>query len=203
MTFSLDYRWRIVSLLHVYDLDINFLSELFGPKRRTILRWYKLFKERGVVEENKIGQESKSRWPLEVLARVEQYCREHPTFYLEELKDLLETEFPDLSNTSLPTICRALNFDLGLTRKVLTKAAREAAPAEIRNYQKKLGALYSYPAQLVFIDETSKDGRHAYRRYARSKRGTKAVDLSHGNQLAGHSPDANFMRLLRDTSFPS
>lgn len=74
-----------------------------------------------------------------------------------------------------------------LTRKVLTKAAREAAPDEIRTYQAKLKAIYSYPEQLVFIDETSKDGRDAFRKYARSKKGTKAVvklPFSRGNRVS-------------------
>ncbi|KAG7363506.1 transposase [Nitzschia inconspicua] len=175
MTYSLDFRWRIVSLLHVYDLDVDFLSDVFGPKRRTIHRWYQLFREKGVVEEQDKVPMKKSRWPEDVLARVNEYCKSHPSFYLEELKEMLEQEFPDLTNISLPTICRALNFDLKLTRKVLTKAAREAMPAEIRNYQEKLHAIYSFPGQLVFIDETSKDGRHAYRKYARSKKGSKAI----------------------------
>jgi len=68
-----------------------------------------------------------------------------------------------------------LNFDLKLRRKKLTKAAREAVPEEIRNYYEKLKPIYSYPEQLVFIDETSKDGRDAFRRYARSRKGTKAT----------------------------
>lgn len=174
MTYSLDFRWRIVSLIHVYDIDVKYLSDIFGPKPRTIFRWYRLFLRKGVVEE-KHHRAFSSRWPDDVLERVEAYCKEHPTFYLEELKEFLEDTFPELKNVSLPTICRALNFDLKLTRKVLTKAAREAAPLEIRTYQAKLRAIYHYPSQLVFIDETSKDGRHAYRRYARSKQGTKAV----------------------------
>ena len=173
MAYTVDYRWRIVSLMHVYDLDVAFLSDIFGPKRRTILRWYSLFKRRGVVEENKRSDQRRSRWPEDVLRRVQEYCREHPTFFLEELKTFLETEFPDLTNISLPTICRALNFDLQLTRKVLTKAAREAAPAEIRNFQSKLCAVYSFLGQLVFLDETSKDGQNTYRKYAQSKRGQK------------------------------
>ena len=57
----------------------------------------------------------------------------------------------------------------------MTKAASEAAPLEIRSYMAKLRAIYHYPAQLVFIDETSKDGRHAYRRYGRSEKGTKVI----------------------------
>jgi len=39
----------------------------------------------------------------------------------------------------------------------------------------------------VFVDETSKDGCHAYRKYARSSRGTKAVvklPFSRGNRVS-------------------
>ena len=75
----------------------------------------------------------------------------------------------------MSTICRALNFDIQLSRMVLTKATREAALAEVAIYLAKLKAIYSYPSQLVFVDETSKDGRSAYRRYAWSLKGTKAT----------------------------
>ena len=85
--------------------------------------------------EEKHHRRASSRWPEEVLEQVEKYCKEHPTFYLEELKDFLEMTYPELPNASLPTICRALNFDLQLTRKKLTKAAREATPIEIRTYE--------------------------------------------------------------------
>ena len=37
MTYSADFRWRIVSLMHVCDVDVSFLVDVFGPKRRTIL----------------------------------------------------------------------------------------------------------------------------------------------------------------------
>ena len=164
MTYSLDFRWQVMSLIHVYNIDVPFLSEFFGPKPRTICQWYALFDKYGVVDYIRTGPDQrKSRWPPAVLAQVERYCKEHPTFYLEELKDFLESKFPDLKNVSLPTICRALNHDLKLTRKVLTKATREAAPEEVRNYKKKLEEIYSYPTQLVFLAETSKDGSYAYR----------------------------------------
>ena len=174
MVYSLDFRWRIVTLIHVYGLEISFVSDLFGPKPRTITRWYSLFRAKGVVQEDSPPTVT-SRWPPDVVIAVEQYVKKHPTFYIEELQDYLTEAFPTLGNVSLSTICRALNFDLQLTRKSLTKAAREAVPLEVRNYQAKLKAIYSYPSQLIFIDETSKDGRDAYRKYARSKRGTTAV----------------------------
>ena len=48
-------------------------------------------------------------------------------------------------------------------------------PAEINRFYQKLAPFYSFPGQLIFLDETSKDGRSAYRRYARSLRGTPAL----------------------------
>ncbi len=46
---------------------------------------------------------------------------------------------------------------------------------EIETFYQKIKKFYMYPQQLVFVDETSKDGRHALRRYAWSKKGSKAV----------------------------
>ena len=184
--YSDEFRWRIVSLIHIYDLDVSFLSDIFGPNARSINRWYSTFRKKGNVC-NAAPAIRASRWPPEVGRHVEIYVRAHPTFYIEELQENLREKFPDVKNTSESTICRALNFDLQLTRKVLTKAAREAAPGEIKNYYDKLKSIYSYPEQLVFIDETSKDGRDSFRRYARSKKGTKAVvrlPFSRGNRVS-------------------
>ena len=58
--------------------------------------------------------------------------------YIEELKDHLRSQYPRLRNTSDSTICRVLNFDLQLTRKKLTKAAREAVPKEKHTYKRHL-----------------------------------------------------------------
>ena len=135
--YSDDLRWRIVSLIHIYDVDIPFLSDIFGPKPRSIQRWYNKFLRTGTVRDN-VPNLKESRWPPEVVLDVEKYVKAHPTFYIEELKQHLRSEFPDLKNTSDSTICRALNFDLQLTRKKLTKAAREAAPKEIKKLLRQI-----------------------------------------------------------------
>ena len=181
-----DLRWRIVTLIHVYDIDPHFLSDLFGPNPRSIQRWYQMFLNAGTVRHNLPAMRA-SRWPAEVVLAVEEHVKGHPTFCIEELKCFIQQEFTNLRNVSESTTCRVLNFDLQLTRKKLTKAAREAAPEEIENYFNKLRPIYSFPEQLVFIDETSKDGRDAFRRCARSKRGTKAVvklPFSRGNRVS-------------------
>ncbi|OWZ16462.1 Transposase, partial [Phytophthora megakarya] len=96
-------------------------------------------------------------------------------FYIEELQAALKLKFPDLPNISTTAICRILRFDLGLTRKVLTKRARESVPAEIEAYYKKLPPFYRGPDQLVFLDETAKVGRSVLRRFAWSPRNTPAI----------------------------
>lgn len=83
--------------------------------------------------------------------------------------------YPELSNVSVPTICRALRHDLKLTRKKLEKRAREAIPQEIEDYKYRLQPYYYFPEQLVFVDETSKDGRTAHRKYAWSAKGSRAI----------------------------
>lgn len=100
---------------------------------------------------------------------------EHPCLYLKELQENLIETFPDLTNTSISTICRALRHDLQLTRKKMEKRAREAIPQERIDYLFRLSPFYLYPEQLIFVDETSKDGRSAMRQYAWSTIGTPAV----------------------------
>ena len=116
-----------------------------------------------------------SRWSPEVEDFVRGYVQHHPCFFLEELQEALRAAFPDLHNTSVPTICRALRHDLHLTRKKLQKRARESRPEEIAQFKINLEELYQYPEQLVFIDETSKDGRASLRKYAWSTVNTPAV----------------------------
>jgi len=53
--------------------------------------------------------------------------------------------------------------------------AREAAPRELEDYHDRLNYFYAYPEQLVFIDESSKDGRDAVRSRAWAPRGERAV----------------------------
>ncbi len=98
----------------------------------------------------------------------------HPCFYLEELQATLHEHYPDFAS-SVPTLCRILRKDLQLTRKVLTKRVRESRPLEIQLFHQKLSKIYTYPDQLIFMDETSKDGRSTVRKYAWSRRGEPAI----------------------------
>ena len=154
--YSDDLRWRVVSLIHNYGIEADFLSGIFGPNPRSIHRWYRKFLKTGTVRDN-LPVLRQSRWPREVIAEVEKYVKAHPTFYIEELKDHLRSQYPRLRNTSDSTICRVLNFDLQLSRKT-NKSCKRICSRRNLDFKKKLRPICSYPEQLVFVDETSKDG---------------------------------------------
>ena len=130
---SEDLRWRIVYLIHIHDVDRCFASELFGTNHCTVRRYHTRFLRTGSARDTPPVLRA-SRWPAHVAQDVEACVKSHPTFCIEELQDYLRVQYPNLRNTSEVTICRALNFDMRLTRKKLTKEARKSAPAEIQNF---------------------------------------------------------------------
>ncbi|ETV66012.1 hypothetical protein H257_17429 [Aphanomyces astaci] len=151
---SLDMRWRCAVLVQVYSIDVNTVVVLLGLSHRSVTRFNTQFMKTGTVDAMR---------------------NTSPCFYIEELQDALKLEFPTLANVYKATICRALMHDLGLTRKVLEKRAREAAVFELHDYYRRLRPLYSNPDQLVFVDETSKDGRDALRKQRVSGRAVQKL----------------------------
>jgi transposase len=172
--FSTDLRWRCVVLHFVYAATLENVALIMGVSKRSMKRWMQLFERTGQVVSDAPRQQS-ARWPQEVYDFVEGYVLTNPCFYMQELQDELKTTFPAVNNVSLPTICRALRHDLKLSRKILEKRARESIPEQIMEYYNKLALVYSFPEQLIFIDETSKDGRDALRRHGWSRINEPAV----------------------------
>jgi transposase len=160
MAYASDLRWRAVVLVFLYSIEPDFVGAILGVSERTVRRWLRCFERTGSPSPTQALSKKKSRWPTHVLEFVQLYVENHPCFYIEELQAELRSKFDDVKNVSVSTICRALRFDLSLTRKVLTKRARESAPKERREYAARLLPFYSGPDQLVFVDETSKDGRY-------------------------------------------
>ena len=185
MTVSEDLRWRAVVLVYVYGISSNQSALLLGVSKSSVKRWLKLFNERGSIDPLK--RPPKGKLTPEMKSFIEEYTQLHPCFYIQELQDEIKSRFLEFKHNSIPTLCRILRKDLNLTRKVLTARAREAVPKEIQEYFNRLAPFYSYPDQLVFVDETSKDARHAIRRYAWSTKGTPAVvnlPRSRGNRVS-------------------
>jgi transposase len=186
MTYSTDLRWRAIVFHYLYSLNTKTITALLGCSERSIRNWINMFEKSGNVEPLQ-RRNRKTRWPQEVLSFVETYTKEHPCFYIEELQHNLKQNFPHVGNFSVSTICRALRFDLKLSRKILTKRAKESSQQEIVEYVYRLRYYYQRPDQLVFVDETSKDGRSAVRRFAWSKIGTPAIvslSFSRGKRIS-------------------
>lgn len=173
-TYSADFRWRCVVLRYVYSMAQEHIHLLMGVSVRSLRRWNELFHAKGTVVDT-AGPDMTARFSQEVYDAILKYVDGNPTFYLEELQDWIQAEFPSVRNVSIPTLCRALRHDLKLTRKVLQKRAKEASLREQIAYSDRLSKWYMYPEQLVFCDESSKDGRSVARRYGRSKMGSRCI----------------------------
>ena len=99
-----------------------------------------------------------------------------PWLYLDEIVERLNTH-PCVVN------CRAYNINHigrqlavdGFSLKKMRKFASEQDEIERLAYWQAMTALVLYPAQLVFIDETSKDGRTLRRSHGRSLSGQRIV----------------------------
>ena len=72
--YSDDLPWRVVSLIHIYAIEVYFLSDIFDPNPRSIHRWYQKFLKTGTVRDN-LPVCRQSRWPPDVIAEVENMLR--------------------------------------------------------------------------------------------------------------------------------
>ncbi|ETN14244.1 hypothetical protein PPTG_07878 [Phytophthora nicotianae INRA-310] len=151
MTFSVDLRWRAIVLVYVYNIDRSTVSSVLGVSARSQERWYTQFRKTGNVSSERKKKNKTSRWPPDVCNFVKKYVTANPCFYFEELREEQRANFSDLLNISDSSICRALRFDLGLTRKVLTKRASESIPRERREYVQRLLPYYCGPDQRVSL----------------------------------------------------
>lgn len=151
MTFSDDFRWRAVALLHLYKVPIVHVSEVFGPKQRTIRRWYSMFIKDGVVRED-ADKQKHCRWPADALAAVEASVKQlHLTFYIEESQDCIRKQFPNLTTASTASICRVSNFDQNFTNVGVSSTATSVVVAAASNVVLSSG--------LVLGDKQSKRNR--------------------------------------------
>ncbi|OWZ20580.1 Transposase [Phytophthora megakarya] len=134
--------------MYVYSVDIATVATVLAVSVRSLSRWYTRFRATGNVLKDQPRAKT-SHWPSAVCAYVRGYVGNHPCFYFEELCCELRTRYKDSINVSDSTICRALRFDLNLTRKVLTKRARESVVRERQEYVEQLLPYYSGPGQLA------------------------------------------------------
>ena len=117
MTVSGDLRWRAVVLYLYQGCGLEDVSELLGVSRSAIKSWKKQFETTGTVQPQRHRKQSE-RWPQEVYNYIKLYIQEHPCFIFDELILVLKECFPAVTTFTAPTLCRALNQDMNLSRKV-------------------------------------------------------------------------------------
>ncbi|OWZ05836.1 Transposase, partial [Phytophthora megakarya] len=141
------------------------VGRIFGVSGRTVRRWYMYFKKSGNVIPQQRNRDNV--YDPQVAAFVDKNVKQHPCFYVEELQAELRGRFgSNRAGFSASSILRLLKFGLGLSRKVIERRAREAVPREISVFMSKIKCWYTYPEQLLFVDETSKNDLDCVRRYA-------------------------------------
>ncbi|GLD97843.1 hypothetical protein PINS_up006540 [Pythium insidiosum] len=152
--YGSEIRWQAVTLVYAYAVPVSSVARILGVSERAVRRWYNQFIRSGHVMPAE--QERRDWYPADVIEFISSYVASHPCFFVEELQSELKVRYAHLGlRASHATILRVLHDDLKLTRKVLEPRAREAAPMEILTYKAKLAAFYTYPEQLIFIDETA------------------------------------------------
>ena len=143
----------------------------FGVSASSIRRWRAAFHAHGSIGSQKIERNGRrSKITPAVLDAVLGYLEEHPDAYLDEVQTwLLEHHDSYPSISALDRTIRASGFSYKLLR-------REAAERDqqLRDQWYDIQQNLFTAAQLLFVDESSKDDRTIYRRYGRSARGTRA-----------------------------
>ncbi|KAE8987644.1 hypothetical protein PR003_g21662 [Phytophthora rubi] len=148
--YSADFRWRAVVLHYAYSVPCERVARILGIAGRSVRRSYELFKSTGHVIGG--GRVKKHKYAPKLLQFISGNVKEHPTFYVEELQAELQNQFAQLrTGLSASTLLRVLRFEIKLSRKVLERRAREAAPLEIEAFRTKLRCWYRYPEQLAKI----------------------------------------------------
>ena len=56
MTYSNDLKWRAVSLVYCYSLNVGEVSSILDVSERSITRWYNMFKKTGEIKKKKKGR---------------------------------------------------------------------------------------------------------------------------------------------------
>eukprot|EP01029_Cantina_marsupialis_P003304 TRINITY_DN1313_c0_g1_i1.p2 TRINITY_DN1313_c0_g1~~TRINITY_DN1313_c0_g1_i1.p2 ORF type:complete len:170 (+),score=16.02 TRINITY_DN1313_c0_g1_i1:389-898(+) len=163
--YSIDLRWRAVFLVLIYCMTHLEASEYLFVSRPSVDNWLRRFEEIGDVCD--FERTKRNRYSAEVLEWIEQYTYQFPDYYLHEIQRDIKVQFPNLRNVSVPTLCRAINKDLGLTRKVIETRAMERNAELRRAFIDDLKGMYVSDDQFIFIDEVARDGRDVRRRYGK------------------------------------
>jgi len=116
------------------------------------------------LPENWVRRGWRATWAAQEADAERGMIDEDPTGFYDEYAVLLSRELN--KSVSVPTVYRYMTRDLKYSRKKLHKIAQERRVDLRAAFLRGISEQGLRPAQLVFVDETSKDDRTARRTYA-------------------------------------
>ncbi|KAG6964746.1 hypothetical protein JG688_00007560 [Phytophthora aleatoria] len=158
--YSADFKWRAVTVHYAYAVSCEVVGRVLGVSRRSPVVC--TVEETGHILAKE--RDALPGYPAAVVAFVASYSKDHACFYVEELLAEVKRRFP----VQQRGLCAS------------STAVRVESIA-------KVAGLLQLPEQLIFLDETSKNGLDSMRRYAWSARGERAVvrvPFKRGNRVS-------------------
>ncbi|KAG7096475.1 hypothetical protein E1B28_003906 [Marasmius oreades] len=169
---STDMKKRALYLLEEgWGLDA--VLDALGVSDDSVRRWRRNEEEYGSVRSPVLPQGRPRILGTAVSIELDQLVRETPSIFLDEIMGYLAIMHGQ--SISIPTIQRNL-VELGLHRKLIRKIASQRDEALRTSWLDHI--IQNYTAeQMVFVDESSKDGRTIARRYGRAQRGETPEEI--------------------------
>ncbi len=174
-TISRDMKERALELLRD-GWDLDDVVEALGVHPRSIGRWLDNHEQYGSVIPTKYPQGRPRRLSTLISQELSLLIQQSPSLFLDEIVEWLALMHDQ--PMPLSTLCDTLE-DLGLQRKVLRRIALQRDEGLRTAWMDRI--LRTFTAlQMVFIDESSKDGRTIARRYGRAPSGmTPEEQINH------------------------
>lgn len=168
---SLDLKERAI-VLREDGWSYEEVVAALGVSESSIRRWEVLKDETGSLETFKRLRGRTSLLTPAVDDELRTLIKETPSLYLDELALWLALQHDiRISPTALQmNLCR-----LQLSRKVLIRTAAERDEESRDEWRADLAQNFGAP-QLVFLDESSKDGHTVARRFGRAPQGERATE---------------------------
>jgi transposase len=151
--------------------SLEHVIEAIGVSHRSIDRWADNYETFGSVKPPAVITGRRRVMNPTAIEGLSDLIAESPGLYLDEIAEYL-TLYHDL-----PISITALHdnlIELNLTRKIMRRAALERDDALRAAWLEDTILRYTAD-EIVFLDESSKDGHTAFRKYGRAPRGERPV----------------------------
>jgi transposase len=153
--------------------EIDEIAGVLAVSGKSIARWKDNYEEYGDVAPRSCNRGRRRILNHEMLDDLRSLIAETPSIMLDELCEWLAIYHDQPISTS--ALSQNL-LDAGYTYKMLRRAAAERDNAAREAWMDHVLTHYAAD-QLVFLDESSKDGRTIFRKYGRSLAGERAVEV--------------------------